>query len=78
MPKASKADLIAYLHTLPDDVELKVICTEIVGWDTCAYSEDMDLDLYTGNVDLLDLRGNQFIKSDNPNYNKVTVIFGQS
>lgn len=66
------AELITHLQTLPQEAE--VFCLEeknfyhsdYVGWKPLTLED----------ISLTDLRGNQFVKEDNPNFNKIFLEIG--
>lgn len=78
MARATRDELIAYLQTLPEDVILQVCCEESRDWYTCVIVEDLDLDPYTGNVEVMDMRGNPHVTPDRESYGKVYLQFGEN
>ncbi len=69
---ATRNELIEYLKTLPEDVEISVMCTDKWG-DT--NEEPLNLS-ENGNIDYADLTNNEFVGKDSPRYNKKYLLFG--
>lgn len=74
--RATRDELIAFLQTLPEDVILEVVEAYTLGWDQCVGTTDLILEGDNSNVEFTDLRGNQFVKPDQPHFNKTYVKFG--
>lgn len=66
------AELITHLQTLPQEAE--ILCLEEKNY---YYSDYVDWKTLTlEDISLTDLRGNQFVKPDNPNFNKIFLEIG--
>jgi hypothetical protein len=63
------AQLIAHLQTLPQEAEVKCLSVE------CTYIAWKELNI-NDDIDVIDLRGNEFVKPEDINYNKVFVKIG--
>ena len=64
------AQLIAHLQTLPQDA-----IVQCLGETHCNYFTWQNLNI-DDDINVMDLRGNQFIQPDNIRYNKVVVEIG--
>lgn len=71
-------ELIAYLMTLPSETEVSVVRGYSCGYSTCTEEVPLDIDPATGNVDFIDLTGNQFVKDDDPRANKKYLTLGET
>lgn len=65
------AQLIAHLQTLPQEAEVKCLSVDCTykAWKELNIDDDID-------IDVIDLRGNKFVKPEDINYNKVFVKIG--
>jgi hypothetical protein len=67
------ADFIAYLQTLPQDVEVQCLVTK--GWSQ-TYTEWENINIQE-HCNVIDFRSNnQFVKPESPNFNKVILEIG--
>ena len=67
------AQLIAHLQTLPQEAEVQCLSEYDCGWSTSVKWKDLEIE---NDISLTDLRGNQFIAPDNPNFNKIFLEIG--
>lgn len=67
------ADLIAHLQTLPQDAIVQCLAEKQGSWND--FIEWVDLNI-SDHVNVIDLRGNQFVKPESSNFNKVFVEIG--
>jgi hypothetical protein len=65
-------ELIAHLQTLPQDAEIHCLEEKQAYWDTWCTWKNLTLN----DLSVIDLRGNQFVKPDSPNYNKIFLEIG--
>ena len=63
------AQLITHLQTLPQEAEVQCLSVE------CTYIAWKELNI-NDDIDVIDLRGNEFVKPEDIRYNKVFVKIG--
>jgi hypothetical protein len=63
------AQLITHLQTLPQEANVRCLSEEYtyIAWKELNINDD---------IDVIDLRGNEFVKPEDINYNKVFVKIG--
>lgn len=69
-------ELIEYLQTLPESAEVQVVEGYDCGYSYCTKEVDINLHPYDGNVDFIDLTGNQFVDQDDERFNNAYLILG--
>lgn len=67
-------ELLTYLQTLPPETEVSVRVEKTGVWECWTEMEDLNLDEYTGNVELLDFRKDSHKNSQY--YGKCYLHFG--
>ena len=70
-------EFIEYLQTLPPETEISVVRGYDCGYSTCTEEVPLDIDPLTGNVEFIDLTGNQFVKDDDLMANKKYLSLGE-
>jgi len=66
------SQLITHLQTFPQEAEVFCLEEKQGEWDSWCNWKKLELD----DISLTDLRGNQFIKENDSNFNKVFVEIG--
>lgn len=66
------SELIAHLQTLPQEAEVHCLEEKQSNWETWSEWKALTAD----DLSLTDLRGNPFVKADEPLFNKIFVEIG--
>ena len=68
------AQLIAHLQTLPQEAIVWSLAEKDSFHSSWVEWQDLEIE---ADIDVIDLRGNEFVKPENPNFNKVFVKIGR-